>query len=294
MDDRLDAQSVRLNDDPTRWASTKPYIYLRAYVRDGMDLSLKKFVIALYAGLAITIWLIFLPPAEETEDNPLQPPQAHAPSATSEATDTHQSIRIAESAKTEETRLEAPVNPGSVQMNESNEMVTETHAENENPDSKARSGTLSVNRTHAIRRERDKEIVSLKKDSTVSPESITSERVTEFAFLPTATYTTTASIQEISNSSTDITTLARGSEQVPTQARQETTRDAGVDTSAATIDSRTTGDENAFLPQGDVSPDPSQYEQSTPAFSCPTSCYLKCTAYEINMLIKQGCPIPTQ
>jgi len=130
--------------------------------------------------------------------------------------------------------------------------------------------------------------------------------VAGFSFLPTATEITLKTSP--GDTQATITETSAGDTQTIDDHQQETNGTTSSEITTTT-DSGTTGDtqtipatdnttaaneDNAFLPQGDIGRTPTGLEPASPSFECPTSCYLECTAYEINMLIKQGCPVPQQ
>ena len=284
---------------------------------------MKRLMIAFYAGLAITVWLVFLPPAEDVPETSA----SIASRAAVRALPTSPTDGSNTTAGQRETRPVA--NP--VETPRGHERYTVR------PERLARTSGLPTVRSAMVRsgrvtstadEDRETGVAGFTDQAQIPPfpsqtggkdkafrtrqPSASAEQdaqagVVGFAYLPAATPSSTGTAPEASPaastavtetvSTTGAQSLDNTQDTAGTGATGTTaTTDAGVanDTGATPVTDNTTatGNGDTFLPKADSRTD--RPGNHTPTFQCPTSCYIECTPYEINMLITQGCPVPQQ
>lgn len=245
---------------------------------------MKKLAIALYSGLALTVWLIFLPPTGEFR-TPYQdsPKQAH--SHFSETANAPQETpiftsKLEASGKIRNRMPDQAVNiPDLPTPSKPAEQALNSDVKNDENDREILERTsFSVELAHTQKVAQQPPSLDSEKHETPLSSANTNRtsNITGFAYQASAMNSNIVSAAE-----TSVAPLASN-----TAGQADTVM-------TNTKNTGTSNDENPYLPQVDTSTIPRQLEPKKPEFVCPKHCYLQCTAYEINMLAQQGCPIPT-
>jgi len=279
---------------------------------------MKKFMIALYSGLAVTVWLVFLPPTEEAKAPAVTLSEEidHAPMTQQRAHQATTSSRPSQATAPAGGQAEPVAGLDTLPTADASDPAPELTAQKDaayrevKVTPQSASGRFQITRPHMAANEEP----TRTRPATAAKRPDAQAHVAGFNFQTITTVTSVDTAPE-SAPTASTTTAPRKSDQLVSdrpQADAESTAteaantDAVTDTGATTRAGTTTsttpvsdrsiaaGDDNTFLPQADTTRTPAGTDTNKPGFQCPTSCYMKCTAYEINMLTKQGCPVPTQ
>lgn len=277
---------------------------------------MKKLMIALYAGLAVTVWLLFLPSAEEAKAPTvtLSDRVERAPTTPQKTPQIATANRPNQAASPTDGQAEPMAGSDILPTADASDLTQEPAVRRDvayrevNVIPQSISGQFQVVRPHMETNDEP----TRTRTATSATKRDTQAHVASYNFQAAATFTGADAAPELTPT-TSATAVSSKNDRLNSDRLQSDTESTATETAAANTDTGTrtdpgtttsttpvsdnttaTGDDNAFLPQADANRMPAGTDTHKPAFQCPTSCYIECTAYEINMLIKQGCPIPNQ